>query len=109
MRALKRLKHTWPKRGPAERRLHPRLRARMPVVVDPGQRSGSLSCWSSDVSVGGLKLRSERYLDVFTFVDVAFEIPITEPDGQVTLHLIEVSAMVMRIVFSFVGGGGSST
>ena len=97
MRALKRLKHTWPKRGPAERRLHPRLRARIPVVVDPGKQSASLSCWTADVTVGGLKLLSERYLDVFTFVNIAFEVPITGRDGEVSVHLIEVVATVMRI------------
>ena len=96
MKGLKRLQHTWPKQGPAERRLYPRLRTRFPVVCDPGERAGSLSCWTQDVSLGGLRFFSPQMLDVFTMVNVAFEVPLTERDGTLVMHVFHVPATVLR-------------
>jgi hypothetical protein len=96
MKGLKRLQHTWPRQGPAERRLFPRLKSRFPLVLDPGERAASLSCWTIDITQGGIRFLAPRMLDVFTIADVAFQVPITEKDGTFVMHVFHAPATILR-------------
>jgi hypothetical protein len=97
MQAFKRLNHTWPKRGPAERRLYPRLKSRFPVVLDPGERSGSISCWTRNVSIGGMVLRSPTRVEAFLRVELTFDVPVTDKHNEVSIHRFQVPATVLRL------------
>jgi hypothetical protein len=96
MKGLKRLRHTWPKQGPAERRLYPRLQARFPLVVDPGERVASLSCWVNNISLDGISFTSPDFFDIFTKVDVSFEVPLADRDGTLIMHVFNVPATIVR-------------
>ena len=48
------------------------------------------------MSVGGLWVASPQLFEVFTLVNVAFQVPVTERGGDVSEHLFEVPATVLR-------------
>ncbi len=98
MRDWKGNKHVWPKRGPTERRLHPRIRLSFPVRIDPGRDMASLPGIAMDLSLGGVKALTPVFLEMFTRVDLSFSVPVTNREGDLELHELDVQASVVRIV-----------
>lgn len=97
MRDWKGNKHVWPKRGPTERRLHPRVRLRFPVRIDPGGDLASHPGIAVDLSLGGLKVTTPQFLELFTRVDLYFSVPVTNREGELELHELDVQGSVVRV------------
>ena len=46
--------------------------------------------------MGGIRFFSPQMLDVFTMVNIAFEVPITEKDGTLVMHVFQIPVTVLR-------------
>ena len=87
---------TWPKRGPAERRLHPRVRVKFPILmeVEGEPRLEGMAC---DIGIGGVRGTVSHYIELFTRLALTLQLPTTARDGQMNMEIVEATVAVVRI------------
>ncbi len=88
--------HHWPRRGPAERRLHPRVKVQFPIAIDDpdGPCVEGLTC---DIGLGGVRVTLSRYLELFTRLPLTVEPPVTGREGEMSLQGVAATVAVVRI------------
>lgn len=89
-------RHHWPRRGPAERRLHPRVRVQFPIAIEDGD-SPRIKGTTRDIGLGGVRVTLSRYLELFTRLSLTMELPVTDRDGDTDLEGVSATVAVVRV------------
>ena len=88
--------YNWPRRGPAERRLHPRVRISFPIMVEVEDQP-RIEGHTVDLGLGGVRAILTRYLPLFTRLSLTMELPVTGREEVMRFHPVQATVAVVRI------------
>ena len=97
MAPARRNSHQWPRQPHTERRRSTRVTMSFPMDVGLDPKRPALQAKVLDLSLGGVRVILDRYAELFSRFDVALEVPVTDPDGEVKMHRIETTGALVRI------------
>ncbi len=87
----------WPSRPDKERRLYPRLEVAFPVVIHLGEGEEPLKARASDISLGGIRLRSNKHMALFDLMALRIELPQYTSDGEIYTEQVDTHVVVVRV------------
>jgi len=92
-------KHSWPKRLPSERRLHPRVRTGFPVnlALQGDGVAEDLPGAVADISIGGLRVNVPRFVEQGTEAGLAMTLAVTNRDGEQELHHFDAPVRIVQV------------
>lgn len=90
-------KHTWPRRGATERRVHARVRVSFPISLEPDESETRFEGLATDLGLGGVRVELDRHLDLFSSLHLSMDLPVTNREGVAEMHTISAAAAVVRI------------
>ena len=97
MAAKRRNRHSWTRRPNTERRIHPRVTLEFPIELSLNPKRPPVTATVTNVGLGGVRIRFDRYLELFTRFEISMEIPVNGDDDEVTLETIETRVAVVRV------------
>ncbi len=105
---MKIVSHKWPRRGPTERRIHPRVAVGFPITLNVDSNAPAVEGLTVDLSLGGIRVQLQRYIELFSRLAISMELPITGRDGEVQLERVRTTVAVVRIEPDEPGPPGTS-
>ncbi len=87
----------WPPRPDKERRLYPRLEVAFPVVIHIEDGEEPLKARASDISLGGLRLKSHHHMALFDLLALRIELPQYTADGEIYMEPVDTHVVVVRV------------
>ena len=97
MAAKRRTSFNWTRRPNTERRLHSRVALEFPIDLALAPKRPPVSAVVTNVGLGGVRIRFDRYLELFTRFEVSMQIPVNGDDDEVTLETIAARVAVVRV------------
>ena len=97
MAAKRRTRFNWSRRPNTERRIHPRVTLEFPIELSLDPKRPPVSATVTNVGLGGVRIRFDRYLELFTRFEIAMEIPVNGDDDEMRLETIETRVAVVRV------------
>ena len=97
MAAKRRTSFNWTRRPHTERRLHSRVDIEFPIDLALDPKRPPVPATVTNVGLGGVRIRFDRYLELFTRFDVSMQIPVNGDDDETTLETIEAPVAVVRV------------
>jgi c-di-GMP-binding flagellar brake protein YcgR len=97
MAAKRRTSFNWTRRPNTERRLHSRVALEFPIDLALDPKRPPVSAVVTNVGLGGVRIRFDRYLELFTRFEVSMQIPVNGDDDEVTLETIAARVAVVRV------------
>lgn len=98
MASRDRARHRWVKRPQTERRAYPRARVgEFPIDLHLDTRRAVEVGRVVDLALGGVRIRLGRYLELFTRMEVEFDVPVADQSRQVELVTVRAMGAVVWI------------
>ena len=97
MAAKRRNRFNWTRRPHTERRVHARVALEFPIELALDPSRPPVRAVVTDIGLGGVRVRFDRYLELFTRFDVAMKLPISGRDEDAVLEEIAARVAVVRI------------
>ena len=97
MAAKRRKAYSWIRRPNTERRVHARVALEFPLDVALNTKTPSVPATVLDVGLGGVRVRFDRYLELFTRFNVSMHLPVSSEADDMEMETISTSVAVVRI------------
>lgn len=97
MAARRRNRFSWIRRPNTERRVHARVALEFPIDLALDPKRPAVRAVVTDIGLGGVRIRFDRYLELFTRFDVSMQLPVHGDDEETVLEEISSRVAVVRI------------
>ncbi|MGB0589197.1 MAG: PilZ domain-containing protein [Myxococcota bacterium] len=97
MAAKRRTSFNWTRRPHTERRLHSRVAVEFPIDMALDPKRPPVSAVVTNIGLGGVRIRFDRYLELFTRFEVSMQIPVNGDDDVTTMETIDARVAVVRV------------
>ncbi|MDP6944259.1 MAG: PilZ domain-containing protein [Myxococcota bacterium] len=97
MATKRRTAFNWTRRPHTERRVHARVALEFPIDLALDPRRPPVPAVVTDVGLGGVRVRFDRYLELFQRFEVTMAIPVDGDGEETTLETVTVRVAVVRI------------
>lgn len=97
MAAKRRTSFNWTRRPNTERRIHSRVAVEFPIDMALDPKRPPVSGVVTNIGLGGVRIRFDRYLELFTRFEISIQIPVNGDDDQTSLETIKARVAVVRV------------
>jgi c-di-GMP-binding flagellar brake protein YcgR len=97
MAAKRRNRFNWTRRPNTERRVHARVALEFPIDLAIDPQRPPVRAVVTDIGLGGVRVRFDRYLELFTRFDVSMQLPVNGDHDESHLEEIASRVAVVRI------------